>query len=212
LIVVSACVAQGPLLRLPIALPSQRSGVAFKVDTTGTKTVLHSFTRASNGSQPLGGLIRDRLPDDNSKLALGPKSGDRAWIGRVPIYVDHSQPDGLAAFHGRLQEAFDICRIALGREPEIDDLRGGVHIGGSSVQKLQPRHAVFFRKNNDLTSTTAEQPRSPVRTRSSAPSAHSHVPAPATAPLRTSRRVPETSPPSAYRSSDSFPASLQTTP
>jgi len=44
-------------------------------------------------------------------------------------------------------------------------------------------------KDRVLTSTTAARPHSPVHTRSSAPNAHSHAPAPAAGPLRTSRRA-----------------------
>jgi uncharacterized repeat protein (TIGR03803 family) len=35
-------------------------GVVFKVDTSGTETVLHSFTGGSDGGNPYAGLIRDK--------------------------------------------------------------------------------------------------------------------------------------------------------
>ena len=38
-------------------------GVVFKLDTTGTETVLYSFTGGADGSQPEAGLIQD--PEGN---------------------------------------------------------------------------------------------------------------------------------------------------
>ena len=39
-------------------LPGGNAGTVFKLDTTGTKTVLHSFGQ-ENGNLPLVGLVRD---------------------------------------------------------------------------------------------------------------------------------------------------------
>ena len=36
-----------------------RQGVVFKLDTTGTETVLYSFTGGADGANPYAGLIRD---------------------------------------------------------------------------------------------------------------------------------------------------------
>jgi uncharacterized repeat protein (TIGR03803 family) len=35
------------------------NGTAFKLDTTGKETVLHSFTGGADGGQPFAGLVRD---------------------------------------------------------------------------------------------------------------------------------------------------------
>jgi len=41
--------------------PRCQCGVVFKVDMTGKETVLYSFQGSPNGSQPLGGVIRDSV-------------------------------------------------------------------------------------------------------------------------------------------------------
>ena len=39
---------------------SANSGVVFKVDSSGTETVLHNFTGGADGLTPIGGLVRDK--------------------------------------------------------------------------------------------------------------------------------------------------------
>jgi uncharacterized repeat protein (TIGR03803 family) len=51
------------------------SGVVFKLDTTGTETVLYSFTGGADGGSPAAGLIRDSAGNLYGTTELGGVSG-----------------------------------------------------------------------------------------------------------------------------------------
>jgi uncharacterized repeat protein (TIGR03803 family) len=46
-------------------------GVVFKLDTSGTETVLYNFTGKSDGAQPFGGLLRDSAGNLYGTTAFG---------------------------------------------------------------------------------------------------------------------------------------------
>ena len=51
-------------------------GVVFKLDTTGTETVLHSFTGGADGTNPSTGLIRDSA---GNLYGTTPTGGESGW-------------------------------------------------------------------------------------------------------------------------------------
>lgn len=51
-------------------------GVAYKLDPTGTETVLHAFTGGADGAFPLAGLIRDAKGNLYGATLLGGEFGD----------------------------------------------------------------------------------------------------------------------------------------
>ncbi len=50
-------------------------GVVFKIDTTGTETVLHSFTGGADGAILYGGLVRDKAGNLYGTTSNGGASG-----------------------------------------------------------------------------------------------------------------------------------------
>jgi uncharacterized repeat protein (TIGR03803 family) len=55
---------------------SSGAGVVFELDTTGTETVLYSFTGLGDGGTPIGGLDRDSAGNLYSTTVSGGASGD----------------------------------------------------------------------------------------------------------------------------------------
>ncbi|HXM45403.1 MAG TPA: choice-of-anchor tandem repeat GloVer-containing protein [Bryobacteraceae bacterium] len=51
-------------------------GVVFKLDATGTESVLHSFTRGVDGANPYAGLLQDSAGNLYGTTTLGGESGD----------------------------------------------------------------------------------------------------------------------------------------
>jgi uncharacterized repeat protein (TIGR03803 family) len=51
-------------------------GVVFKLDTTGTETVLHTFTAGADGAEPDAGLIRDSAGNFYGTTYLGGINGN----------------------------------------------------------------------------------------------------------------------------------------
>ena len=55
---------------------SANAGVVFKVDPSGTETVLHSFTGGADGIIPVGGLVRDKAGNLYGTTSQGGTSND----------------------------------------------------------------------------------------------------------------------------------------
>jgi uncharacterized repeat protein (TIGR03803 family) len=55
---------------------SANAGVVFKVDPTGTETVLHNFTGGTDGIIPTGGLLRDKAGNLYGTTSQGGSSND----------------------------------------------------------------------------------------------------------------------------------------
>jgi uncharacterized repeat protein (TIGR03803 family) len=55
---------------------SANAGVVFKVDPSGTETVLHSFTGGADGIIPIGGLVRDKAGNLYGTTSQGGTSND----------------------------------------------------------------------------------------------------------------------------------------
>jgi uncharacterized repeat protein (TIGR03803 family) len=86
-------------------------GTVFKVDNTGTETVLHSFTGASDGEFPHSGLVRDRAGN-----LYGTTGGDGATTWGTVFKVDTS---------GRETVLYSFKGGADGGEPLAALLRDG---------------------------------------------------------------------------------------
>jgi len=55
---------------------SANAGVVFKVDPSGTETVLHNFTGGADGVIPIGGLVRDKAGNLYGTTSQGGTSND----------------------------------------------------------------------------------------------------------------------------------------
>jgi uncharacterized repeat protein (TIGR03803 family) len=55
---------------------SANAGVVFKVDSTGSETVLHNFTGGTDGLTPVGGLLRDKAGNLYGTTSQGGTSND----------------------------------------------------------------------------------------------------------------------------------------
>jgi uncharacterized repeat protein (TIGR03803 family) len=55
---------------------SANAGVVFKVDSTGSETVLHNFTGGTDGLTPVGGLLRDKAGNLYGATSQGGTSND----------------------------------------------------------------------------------------------------------------------------------------
>src|ERR1700685_2005705 len=55
---------------------SAGAGVVFKLDASGTETVLHNFTGGKDGVDPVGGLLRDKAGNLYGTTSLGGSSND----------------------------------------------------------------------------------------------------------------------------------------
>src|SRR2546421_545381 len=81
------------------------AGTVFKLDTTGTETVLHSFTGSTDGSFPVAGLVRDKAGNLYGTTELGGTSGAGTVFkldttGTETVLHSFTGPDGAVPFAG----------------------------------------------------------------------------------------------------------------
>ena len=87
------------------------SGTVFKLDATGTETVLHSFTGAPDGVNPYAGLIRDTAGNLYGTTSAGGAAGhgtvfklDTTGVETV-LHSFTAVPDGAAPYAGLVRDA-----------------------------------------------------------------------------------------------------------
>jgi uncharacterized repeat protein (TIGR03803 family) len=93
-------------------------GVVFKLDSTGTETVLHDFTGGADGASPVAGLIQD--PAGNL-YGTTPYGGDLSAFGGLGCGVVFKlDPTGKETVLYTFRGGADGCqpRAALVRDPE----------------------------------------------------------------------------------------------
>lgn len=76
----------------PPSIEKISCGVVFKVDTTGTETVLHAFTGIPDGALPLAGLVMDAAGELYGTTAMG--GSDGFFLCQIILTPPHYQPVG----------------------------------------------------------------------------------------------------------------------
>jgi uncharacterized repeat protein (TIGR03803 family) len=102
-------------------------GVVFKLDTTGTETVLHSFTGSADGGYPLAGLIRDSAGN-----LYGTTQSAGIGLAGVVFKVDTAGTETvLYAFTGGADGAYPLGGLV---RDSAGNLYGTASGGGASSQ------------------------------------------------------------------------------
>jgi len=100
-------------------------GVVFKIDTTGTESVLHNFTGSPDGAQPYAGLV----VDNSGNLYGTTETGGAFGFGTV-FRVDRTGESVLHSFAGGASDGADpTARVIL---DETGNLYGTTFSGGTS--------------------------------------------------------------------------------
>jgi uncharacterized repeat protein (TIGR03803 family) len=86
---------------------SSGHGVVFKLDTSGTETVLHTFTASTDGANPYAGLTRDSQGNLYGTTYFGGKSGFGTIFkidttGRETVLHSFAGPEGANPYFGSL--------------------------------------------------------------------------------------------------------------
>ncbi len=93
-----------------------RCGTVFKIDTTGTFSVIHAFTGGTDGKNPLQGLIADSSGNFYGTTSAGGSSGDGTVFkidssGTESILYNFSGPDGNSPMGLTLDAAGNIYGV-----------------------------------------------------------------------------------------------------
>jgi uncharacterized repeat protein (TIGR03803 family) len=111
------------------------AGVVFKLDPTGTETVLYAFTGGADGAYPLGGLIRDSAGN-----LYGTASGGGASRQGVVFKLDPTGTETvLYNFTGGADGGFPQAGLTL---DSAGNLYGTTYYGGSGP--VASGHGVVF--------------------------------------------------------------------
>jgi uncharacterized repeat protein (TIGR03803 family) len=116
-------------------------GAVFKLDTTGTETVLYGFTGGADGENPYPGLIRDSAGNLYGTTLSGGASGlgvvfklDTTGVEMV-LYSFEGRADGESPFAGLIQDsAGNLYGTTYGGGAFSSTCRGGCGV----VFKLEP--------------------------------------------------------------------------
>ena len=106
---------------------SAGAGVVFKVDSSGTETVLHNFTGGTDGVDPVGGLLRDKAGNLYGTTSQGGSSNDGVIFKIGP----HGKETILHTFTGSTTDGKYPTYTSLLMDAE-DNLYGVTEEGGSA--------------------------------------------------------------------------------
>ena len=111
-------------------------GVVFKVDPTGTETVLYSFTGAADGGNPYGGVLRDHAGNLYGTTTFGGSSGGAGTVFKL-------QPGGketvLYGFSGGADGSVPYAGVVRDEAGNLyGTTAGGGAVGAGVVFKVDP--------------------------------------------------------------------------